>query len=89
MPDLTTPEARFFLWRGKLAPSVERRIYLSDIDSLDPHGDYWISFAVLGSRYYDLRTGQFFPFFAQIKDELNLMYRTRFLGHKFGLRGLA
>ena len=73
MPDLTTPEARFFLLCGKSAPIVERRIYLSEIESLDPHGDYWISLAVPGSPYYDLRAGTFFPFFAQIKDELNLM----------------
>ena len=71
--NLTAPRARFFLWRRKPVPSVERRVYLGEIDGLDPRGDYWISFAVPGSDYYDLHRGQFFPFFAQIKDELNLM----------------
>ena len=84
--NLTAPRARFFLWRRKPVPSVERRVYRSDIDGLDPRGDYWISFAVPGSDYYDLHRGQFFPFFAQIKDELNLMTVTELQENTQALR---
>ena len=72
-PNLTSPEARFFLWRRNPAPCVERRVYLYEVDRLDSAPDYLVSIALPGSNYYDLSKGRFLPEFEWVKDELNLM----------------
>ena len=72
-PNLTSPEARFFLWRRNPTPCVERRVYLYEVDRLDSAPDYLVSIALPGSNYYDLSKGRFLPEFEWVKDELNLM----------------
>ena len=73
IPSLTSPGARFFLWKRFPVPTVERRIYLDEVQHLDASPDHLVSIALPESEYYDLTKGRFFPEFLWIERDLNLM----------------